>query len=237
MNIWEEVMFAGLERVGLYYGTYPAIVLNNQDPDSKYRLEVSIPDIYQHQKAPGWIIGKYVFGGEDYGLHVLPSIGDMVYITFRRGSLKYPMWQHGGYSAGELPAEYDKPWKYGFKTPKGKLVIIDDGDPSDDNDLGSVKITHQNGEYFEIHEDLIKMDGKEINIGVDNLEWTLKGETTQDELNKSKARIDLIINAINNGITAANDGGAAYKASMIGILSAAVDEDYTNIKSTKVKAE
>lgn len=59
-----------------------------------------------------------------------------------------------------------------------------------------------------------------------------------EQLDKLTARVDGIINAINNGIPAggSSDGGTALLASIVGGLTAIVDkEDFTNIENTKVK--
>ena len=59
------------------------------------------------------------------------------------------------------------------------------------------------------------------------------GETLKDQLNRLQQKVDLIYSAIENGLTSAGDGGAAYKASMVGILSAKQDADFSSINSEK----
>lgn len=162
-SIWEEIIYAGLEYVGLYYGSYPAIVVDNQDPEQRYRIKCHIPGVLDKQIHPQWIPGKYVYGGEGYGTHMLPQVGDMVYVTFRYGKIQNPMWQHGGYAEDELPLEFDFPWKYGFKTPAEKVILIDDGDPDNDNDKGFIIVYNEDGAYWVLDEGNMELMGNDDN--------------------------------------------------------------------------
>jgi hypothetical protein len=56
------------------------------------------------------------------------------------------------------------------------------------------------------------------------------------QLDKMSQRIDVIYNALQNSPTTAQDGGAAYKSSITGILSAMTDrEDFSQIENNKIK--
>lgn len=68
-------------------------------------------------------------------------------------------------------------------------------------------------------------------------EKTLKGESTVAELNKCTARIDSIINAINNAPVGSADGGATFKTSLITALSALTKEDYSGVLSDKMLSD
>lgn len=79
-----------------------------------------------------------------------------------------------------------------------------------------------------------------LNIGDETkLEAVLKGDKTIVELNKCKARITGIINAINNGVPVpGTDGGAALQNSIKASLATLTNiEDYTKIKSEKTFSE
>jgi phage gp45-like len=63
----------------------------------------------------------------------------------------------------------------------------------------------------------------------------VKAAELKSQLNKLTARVDGIINALKNSQTAAQDGGAAYKAQIAAALAALVDkEDFSNLESDKV---
>ena len=64
----------------------------------------------------------------------------------------------------------------------------------------------------------------------------VKGENLQEELNKLKATVDLIITAIKNGAIVGGDGGASFKTSMVTALSIpAPQADFSVILNTKIK--
>ncbi len=71
-----------------------------------------------------------------------------------------------------------------------------------------------------------------VNLGTGDEPIPL-GETLQGQLDALQTKVDLIINAIENGIPIAQDGGVGYQLSMTGILAAAVDADFSNMNSEK----
>lgn len=72
-------------------------------------------------------------------------------------------------------------------------------------------------------------DGKIIlNEGTEPM---LLGNTTQEQLDILQAKVDLIINAIENGVAFPNDGGESYQNTMKIILSSKQDADFSGIKS------
>lgn len=85
------------------------------------------------------------------------------------------------------------------------------------------------------------VDGTTLEMNGDNSVWNGGSETTanatnlKQELTKMSARIDAIINAIKSGVPSPMDGGAAYKASMIPIVSAPPKEDFSKMIDDKIK--
>lgn len=115
----------GLETFGRFYGVYVGIVIQDYDPENMGRIAVRIPEV----KGPNqvvWASAMNVFSGSGYGSYIIPTIGEWVYIQFRNGDPKLPLWSFGGYAKGELPAEFNSTSVAGLKTPKGHLVFIDD---------------------------------------------------------------------------------------------------------------
>lgn len=95
-----------------------------------------------------------------------------------------------------------------------------------------------------IAEDSLKLDVDGTTLEMDGSVSTWNGgsETTANandlkkQLTTMSGRIDALFNAIKSGVPAPMDGGAAYKASMTGILSAASQkEDFSNIIDDKIK--
>lgn len=107
---------------------------------------------------------------------------------------------------------------------------------------GSIKIncngtitTYAKGEVkIESNSDinLVTPEGNKVYVN-GGKEPLLLGDTTQQQLEILQNKVDLIIDAISNGVPASGsaDGGTAYKASMVEILSAAIDADFDSIKS------
>jgi hypothetical protein len=73
---------------GGYGGSYRASVIDNADPMMQSRLHVLVPEVYGDQE-PVWALAS-TSGSSG----VLPSVGDMVWISFERGDTDYPVWQH-----------------------------------------------------------------------------------------------------------------------------------------------
>lgn len=95
-----------------------------------------------------------------------------------------------------------------------------------------------------IAEDSLKLDVDGTTLEMDGSVSTWNGgsETTANandlkkQLTTMSGRIDALFNAIKSGVPAPMDGGAAYKASMTGILSAASQkEDFSNMIDDKIK--
>lgn len=87
----------------------------------------------------------------------------------------------------------------------------------------------------------LDIDGTTLELKKDLSTWNGGSETTanatelQAQLNKCKARIDTIINALKSSAVAPQDGGATYKANITAALSTLTSEDYSKIIDNKIK--
>lgn len=63
----------------------------------------------------------------------------------------------------------------------------------------------------------------------------VKGMELKTQLDKMSARIDGIADALKNSATAAQDGGAVYKAAIVAAIAGLDKEDFANIESEKYK--
>jgi hypothetical protein len=63
------------------------VVTDNVDPMDLYRLGVVVPDVYG--ESPVW--AAPLNNGD-----ALPSIGDLVWVSFENGDTDYPVWQADG---------------------------------------------------------------------------------------------------------------------------------------------
>lgn len=87
----------------------------------------------------------------------------------------------------------------------------------------------------------LDIDGTTLELEKGASTWNGGSETTanatelQTQLNKCKARIDAVINALSASPTGTQDGGAAYKTAIKSALSSLTSEDYSNIIDDKIK--
>jgi hypothetical protein len=104
---------------------------------------------------------------------------------------------------------------------------------------GIFEFTDFNGNFIRVEKGKVSIEAKdgEVNIGGVTTDFAILGDKAKTELNKSKARIDGIIQAINSAPVTPGDGGTAFKTALIASLSALISENYSSILSTKVKVE
>lgn len=121
-----NIVHRGLEHFGKFYSSYRGYVVDNEDPDKLGRIRVTIPMITRETPHTKWIFPKGSFSGTNYGSQILPMVGDLVWIEFEHGNTEFPIWSHAHFSKGDMPEEFINHQVYGFKSPKGQLVIIDD---------------------------------------------------------------------------------------------------------------
>lgn len=140
-EILSNILFYGLESFGKYYSSYRGYVLDNDDPDDMGRIKVKIPAVTRDKEHPTWAYPKTQMGGGGYGVQMLPILGDMVWIEFEHGDTRFPFWSFAHRAKGEKPEEFASPQVYGFKTPKGQIIIIDDRD-----DIEKIIINHGENE-------------------------------------------------------------------------------------------
>lgn len=122
------LLYRGLEHFGKYYSSYRGYVVDNNDPENLSRLRIKIPVVTGEKTHTKWVFPKGLYSGRDYGINLIPEIGDMVWVEFEQGNTEFPYWSHGHFGMGEKPKEFISNKVYGFKTPKGQLIIFDDRD-------------------------------------------------------------------------------------------------------------
>jgi len=140
-EILSNILFYGLESFGKYYSSYRGYVVDNDDPDGLGKIKVKIPSITRDKVHPSWAYPKTQMGGNDWGMQMLPLKGDIVWLEFEHGDTRFPFWSFAHRANGETPEEFVSPQIYGFKSPKGQTIIIDDRD-----DIEKIIINHGENE-------------------------------------------------------------------------------------------
>jgi hypothetical protein len=72
-----------------FLGIYRGVVINNVDPESRNRLQLSIPQVFGASTAKsGWAEACVPtgWGGS------LPAMGSQVWVMFEGGDHEYPVW-------------------------------------------------------------------------------------------------------------------------------------------------
>ena len=70
-----------------YGGTYRGSVVDADDPNQQNRLLVLVPEVYGD--APAWAAASLTSPSA-----ALPTIGELVWVSFEHGDSEYPVWQH-----------------------------------------------------------------------------------------------------------------------------------------------
>jgi hypothetical protein len=157
-EIFQNIVFYGLESLGKYYSSYRGYVVDNEDEEGLGRIQIKIPTITQNKVHPTWAYPKTQWGGNDYGMQLLPLKGEMVWVEFEHGDTRFPIWNFAHRAKQEKPEEFSSSKIYGFKSPKGQVIIIDDNEEkifiNHGNNEGLVKVI-ETTEMFNKNEEKI----------------------------------------------------------------------------------
>lgn len=124
----KSLILYGLEAVGKYYSSYRGYVIDNNDAENMGRIKVLVPSITKDKAHTRWAWPKNQYSGADHGVQLLPQNGSVVWVEFESGNPRFPIWSHAHFGLNEKPEEFASSQVYGFKSPKGQLIIIDDRD-------------------------------------------------------------------------------------------------------------
>lgn len=190
----DDILNYGLEIMGMYYGSYRANVVGNEDPeqagqpDPFGRLTVTIPAVDGGSgltKRVAWPI--LPFAGPGYGFKSLPPVGGFVWVEFERGRVDLPMWKGGWFSDNDMPDDLKATESHGWFTPLGHQILMDEQSGSE-----FIRVKHLNGEtLIEFDSEgsifITNKSGQKVHIGdgADTAnEPALLGTTSKDLLDE-----------------------------------------------------
>ena len=230
LSIIEKLVYQGFEVFGRYYSKYPGYVASNDDPEGMCRVQLKVPMVYGDQVYTQWAYPTGIFSGEGYGSQVTPQVGDMVWVEFRQGDPKKPVWSYGYFKKGAKPKQLRDIKNFWFKTPKGHLVELDDND--------DIRITHKDGSKVIIKKDSISLvNSTGVSLGSENSssQPAILGTNTQLALIQESTRVTALASQLVVGVSSATDL-ATLKAAIISAATPIPEQapDYSNILSSKV---
>jgi uncharacterized protein involved in type VI secretion and phage assembly len=87
-------------------GVYTAIVINNEDPEGRYRVEVVVRTLLQDLE-PCWAQVVSLMASKEYGAFFLPEVGDEVLVSFLGGEPGRPVVLGSLYPAGPVASRIE----------------------------------------------------------------------------------------------------------------------------------
>lgn len=108
MNL-EQLLKLIEERVlNRFYGKYPGVVRDVEDPLKVGRLRASVPAVLGEDVQTGWALPCAPFGGgKNRGLLCMPEVGDTVWIEFAGGDISQPIWAGAFWGAPDSAGQQD----------------------------------------------------------------------------------------------------------------------------------
>ncbi len=86
----------GLEHFNRYYATYKGVVVDNKDPEFIGRLMLKVTQVWGNDIHRYWApsVGMPA-GAKGLGLFMVPNVGDIVWVRFEAGDIRFPIWEYG----------------------------------------------------------------------------------------------------------------------------------------------
>lgn len=156
-SLFKSISKFGLEFIGLYYSSYPGYVADNLDPSNQNRLYVIVPGVFGHPSKPIWVYPK----GSSPLVHNLPQLGEVVIVEFTNGRPSQGTWTYSSPLKDKKPEEFRSDKVYGFKSPGGHLVMIDEID-------NLITIKHKDGQILKVSEERTSITSDHIDLTKDN---------------------------------------------------------------------
>ena len=124
----KDICLKGLETIGRYYSSYRGFVVDNKDPENLGRIKLKVPEVWGGGTHDYWAFPK-TWSGDNHGIQIIPSIGEMVWVEFEQGHPEVPIYSHGHFGRNEMPTDDQELLDvkcYWLRTPGGITVKLND---------------------------------------------------------------------------------------------------------------
>jgi uncharacterized protein involved in type VI secretion and phage assembly len=152
------------EYFGVYRGKVTAVGSKSSgQEDVVGQLQIQVPAVWgdrNDNKLP-WAHPCFAFAGDQYGLLMLPQVGDGVWVMFEAGLSDRPMWLGGWWTENHKRPDPAGPDIRVVVTPHGHKLILDDK-----ND--ELRLEHAKGTKITVAENEITLEvngGSKIVVG------------------------------------------------------------------------
>ncbi|NVB36420.1 baseplate assembly protein [Pseudenhygromyxa sp. WMMC2535] len=133
---FEDTALTAIE--GRWFGKYRGKVMDNQDPEDRGRLLVTVPAPLQDEEV--WAVPCVPYAGPGVGTYMIPPIGARVWVEFEGGDTCLPIWSGCYWASDEAPET--NPGLKVIKTEKFTITI--------DDNQGILTIENREGTRLEI---------------------------------------------------------------------------------------
>jgi uncharacterized protein involved in type VI secretion and phage assembly len=120
---------------GRWYGVFPALVIDNQDPDGQGRVKVSLPWSPDTGSAAYavWARIATMMGGNNRGSWFIPDLNDEVLVAFEGGDPRRPYMLGGLWNGSDAPPQSmdGNNTKKVIRSRNGVKITLDDTDGSE----------------------------------------------------------------------------------------------------------
>lgn len=86
-----------------YFGKYRGKVTNNNDPEQRGRVQVSVPSIFGDVQL-NWAMPSVPYAGMQSAFYAIPPPQANVWVEFEGGNPEKPIWSGCFWGTGEVPA-------------------------------------------------------------------------------------------------------------------------------------
>ena len=157
----------------LFKQEYIGKVLDNEDPDKKGRIKVSIPNLFEGEAENLPWVYACNSGGSDFISLNIPEVDSFVIVCFPHNDIYFPIYKGSVLNEIDSDLEEDYPMSYGMVDSIGNKFLVN-------KTSGEIKIIHKEGTEITIEGNgaVSVTTSSDITLEGDNVNIESSGEAT-----------------------------------------------------------